>query len=309
MADPINPNQTLTNPVSALAAPDLTKKYEDAASAITTPPAQALTAGYQSPFTTDQTTGELAGQPQVKESESYITPQTTVAGQLETLMKTESPLMKLSETQAKERASALGMSSSSMAVGAAQKALFETALPIAQQDAQQAFQLKQQEQAIENEQTKIETEAQVAGQLNLQKAQLAEQQSRLQAGWETTIKGLDQQSQVEMAGYQAELNKNIKELETNMQAQLQKQNIDAQIQGVLVNQAQDMLNNYQVTIQQLLGNQAFLESMPSNEAMRGVFNDMFQTVSSSIRYSTKAAGVYNPTMETAINEMVAANLW
>jgi len=309
MADPINPNETLTNPVSALAAPDVAQKYTDAAAEITTPTAATQTTGYQSPFTTNATTGQLEGAPQVKQSESYITPQTTVAGQLETLMKSDSPLMKLSETQAKERSSALGMSSSSMAVGAAQKALYETAIPIAQQDAQQAFQLKQQQQAIDNEQTKIETEAQVAGQLNLQKAQLAEQQTRLQVGWETTLKGLDQQSQVEFAGYQAELNKNIKELETNMQAQLAKQNIDAQIQGVLVNQAQDMLNNYQVTVQQLLGNQAFLESMPDNASMRGVFNDMFQTVSSSIRYSTKAAGVYNPTMETAIEEMIAANMW
>ena len=308
MADPINPDETVNTPTSALEAPDVAQKYTDAATELTTT-SPTQTTGYQSPFTTNAVTGELEGAPQVKQSESYITPQTTVAGQLEALMKVDSPLMKLSETQAKERSSALGMSSSSMAIGAAQKALLETAMPIAQQDAQQAFQLKQQQQAIDNEQTKIETEAQVAGQLNLQKAQLAEQQTRLQAGWETTLKGLDQQTQVEFAGYQNELSKNIKELEANLQAQLQKQNIDAQIQGILVNQAQDMLNNYQVTIQQLLGNQAFLESMPNSDAMKGLFNDMFATVSSSIRYSAKTAGVYNSTMETAINELVAANVW
>lgn len=293
---------------TALAVPDVGAAYTDAANAITSAPAE-VTSTYQSPYTTNDTTGALEGAPTVKTSESYITPETTVQGQLETILKSDSPLLKLSETKAKEQASALGMSSSSMAIGAAQKALYETALPIAQQDAQSAQALKQQEQNLEYEQAKIETEAQVAGQLNLQKAQLQEQQTKIQAGWEATLKGLDAGTQVAMTGYQAELNKNIKEMEMNLQSQLNKQQIDAQIQGQLMTQSQDMLNNYQITIQQLLGNQAFLESMPNATAMHNLFNDMFATVSSSIAYSAKAAGVYTPTMQSAIKELVAANIW
>ncbi|MBV5342762.1 hypothetical protein JZU68_03805, partial [bacterium] len=113
------------------------------------------------------------------------------------------------------------MSSSSMAIGAAQKALMETALPIAQQDAQSATAFKQAENNLASEQAKIETEAKVAGQLNLQKAQLQEQQSKLQAGWETTLKGLDAQTQASLAGYQDELSSNMKVLEANLQKDLQ----------------------------------------------------------------------------------------
>jgi len=293
---------------TALAPPNVSGAYDQAAANITNS-ADTVTGGYQSPFTTNATTGALEGAPAVPKAETYMTPATTVAGQLDTLLKSDSPLMKLSETKAKEQASALGMSSSSMAIGAAQKALIETALPIAQQDAQSATAFKQAENNLASEQAKIETEAKVAGQLNLQKAQLTEQQAKIQAGWETTLKGLDAQTQVQMAGYQSEINEKMKNLESTLQQQLQKQNIDAQIQGTLINQSQDMLNNYQVTIQQLLGNQAFLESMPDKTAMNNLFNDMFATVSSSIKYSVKAAGVYNPTMEPALNELIAANVW
>ena len=321
-------------PSTALAPPNVAESYKTVGEQIKNEPLK-VTSGYQSPFTINAETGQLEGQPRVAGSETYITPQSTVAGQLDQLLKTESPLMKTAEASAKERASALGMSSSSMAVGAAQKALIESALPIAQQDAQQAFQLKQQQQAIDYEQTKIETEALVAGALNLQKAQLAEQQAKIQQGWEATLRGLDQQANLDTLGYKSaltreenayntQLSKDMKAFETDLQKQLtqlqsdlnkelqlavQKQTIDAQIQGTLINQAQDMLNNYQISIQQLLGNQAFLDSMPDSASMRSLFNEMFQTVSSSIRYSAKAAGVYNPTMQQAIDEMVAANMW
>lgn len=293
---------------TALAPPDVGASYDQASQDILQE-APSVTSGYQSPFTTNETTGALEGAPTVKPSENYITPETTVQGQLESILKSDSPLLKLAETKTKEQASALGMSSSSMAIGAAQKALYETALPIAEIDAKTSAAFKQQQQALEYEQTKIETEAQVAGQLNLQKAQLQEQQSKIQASWETTLKGLDAETNAVMSGYQAELNKNIKEMEMNLQSQLNKQQYDAQIQGQLMTQSQDMLNNYQITIQQLLGNQAFLESMPDKTAMRGLFNEMFATVSSSIAYSAKAAGVYTPTMQSAINELVAANVW
>lgn len=339
MAEPLQVQTLPTNtgvPVApaALAPPDVAGAYKTAGETIQSSPS-GLTAGYVSPFSTNATTGQLEGQPKVADSDTYITPTTTVAGQLDKLLKTDSPLMKSAEAAAKERASALGMSSSSMAVGAAQKALIDSALPIAQQDAQQAFQLKQQQQAIDYEQTKIETEAQVAGALNYQKAQLAEQQAKITQGWEATLRGLDQQANMDTLGYksalgmqeqgfQSQLAKDMKAFESNLQAQLtelqttlnkdlqmavQGQQINAQIQWTLINQAQDMLNNYQVSIQQLLGNQVFLESMPDSAAMTAIFNDMFQTVSSSIRYSAKAAGVYTPTMQAAIDEMVAANMW
>lgn len=59
----------------------------------------------------------------------------TVAGQLEADLKADSPLMQLARTQGLETAASRGLLNSSMAVGSAQTAMIDKAMPIAQQDA------------------------------------------------------------------------------------------------------------------------------------------------------------------------------
>lgn len=64
-----------------------------------------------------------------------ITPQQTVAGQLQPLLASGSPLMSLAATQANQQAQSRGLLNSSLAVGAGQNALIQNALPIATSDA------------------------------------------------------------------------------------------------------------------------------------------------------------------------------
>jgi hypothetical protein len=59
----------------------------------------------------------------------------TVAGQVAKITSEASPLNDLAKTQAAQQANKRGLLNSSIAVGAGQKALYESALPIAQQDA------------------------------------------------------------------------------------------------------------------------------------------------------------------------------
>jgi len=309
-ATPVVPEATTDQPVSALAAPDLTTKYEQAATDIATAP-PAIDAGYESPFVTDTATGALSGVPTAPKAETYYqdSPEITVAGQLEKLLAKDSPLSRVTEAKAKERATALGMESSSMAIGAAQKALIETATPIAAQDAKTLAAFKQSEQALVQEQVKIETEAQVAGELTLQKAKLQEQQLKINQQWESTMKGLDADTSAGLAEFQNTLNKDMEALKSNLTKELYQQQVDATVQEQIMNQSQDMLNNYQITVQQLLGNQVFLDSMPNQASMHSLFNDMFTTVSSSIKFASKASGVYDSGMQSAIDEMIADNRW
>ena len=60
----------------------------------------------------------------------------TVAGQIQGIIASNSPLLQQAETAAKQAANARGLQNSSMAVTAGQAALYNTALPIAQADAQ-----------------------------------------------------------------------------------------------------------------------------------------------------------------------------
>jgi hypothetical protein len=59
----------------------------------------------------------------------------TVSGQVEGLIAKESPLMQQAETRSLQKMNERGLVNSSMAVGAGQSALYDAALPIAQQDA------------------------------------------------------------------------------------------------------------------------------------------------------------------------------
>lgn len=59
-----------------------------------------------------------------------------VAGRVNSLVSQDSPLMQLAATRAKQSANARGLRNSSMAVGAGQRAIMETATPIASADAQ-----------------------------------------------------------------------------------------------------------------------------------------------------------------------------
>lgn len=79
----------------------------------------------------------------------YLTPETRVSEQLTNLLASDSPYMKQVEAQSAERANQLGLLSSSMAVGAGQRAAIESALPIAQADASMAGQLQLGQQAAE----------------------------------------------------------------------------------------------------------------------------------------------------------------
>ena len=293
---------------AALASPNVTKGYNTTAAYMKSGELES-DVGYTSAFTRNKETGALEGAPTIAKGETFNTPQTTVAGQIERLVAEDSKLNQLAQAKAREQASALGMSRSSMAIGAAQKALYETALPIAEADAKTAAAFKAQEQLDINKQAMVETESMAAGQLVLQKAQLQEQSDRLKASWETTIKGLDQQSQITLEGFRGEIEGKTQELTMNLQKQLNQQQINANIQEKIMTQSQEALNNYQVTIQQLLGNQAFLDSMPDKSAMNSVFNNLFDTVSSAIRFSAKSAGAYTAEMNTYVNDLIASNTW
>ena len=68
-----------------------------------------------------------------------VDPNMTVQGQIKDILDPNSPLMKQAETQALQEMNERGLVNSSMAVGAAQDAMIQNALPIAQQDASTMF--------------------------------------------------------------------------------------------------------------------------------------------------------------------------
>lgn len=79
-----------------------------------------------------------------------VDPKSTVAGNLDELLKTGSPLMQTAATQSRQQANSRGLMNSSMAVQAGQQAMINSALPIAQQDATTRFTAQRDNMAAAN---------------------------------------------------------------------------------------------------------------------------------------------------------------
>ena len=117
----------------------------------------------------------------------------TVEGRLDGILKTDSPLMKKAQGLAVKKAARRGLQNSSIAAGAGTAAMIDSALPIAQQDAEtyNQYTLKDQDfhntrglMAIENNYDKGMQKLEMAGSLQGYQAQHV---SRIQESAENTI--------------------------------------------------------------------------------------------------------------------------
>lgn len=150
-----------------------------------------------------------------------VSPNATVAGNLRDIIAEDSPLMQQADLLARQNANARGLLDSSIAEGARQQALIETALPIAQQDAQQRFQAAastQQAQntaALNNSQLNTQTSQQNAGLVATALGQNA------QAANAQALAFLDRNSQLQMAQLSSDTQKQLQTLTTQNQQLLQ----------------------------------------------------------------------------------------
>ena len=136
------------------------------------------------------------------------------AGRVEAITRAGSPLMQLAETRALEAANARGLLNSSMAVGAGQRAVIETATPLAVSDAEgyQRQQLLNQQEANTAARQNANTQA---GQ------NLTELQSRLSSEQQLRMADVTNQQQVRMAGLNSDAQVKLATLENTWRQDLQ----------------------------------------------------------------------------------------
>ena len=221
----------------------------------------------------------------VEDGAIYNTPETQVANQLETLMGRDSALSQQSRRKAREGASALGMMSSSTAVGDAQARNVEALTPVAMKDAETAAQFKLQQQQAENKVKEIQVEAEVSGALTVQKAAIAERATKLQQQWQAMFKAADMEGQAALVELQAALNKEQRMLEGDLQKELNQTDIDAGMEQLIMNRVSESSNNFNAGIQTLMGNETWIEMFnnpdqtaeENNADMRAWIDDLYQS--------------------------------
>lgn len=250
---------------------------------------------------------QTADVPTHEDGSTYNTAETTVQHQLEKILQEGSPLDQVTKANAREQAAALGMGSSSMAIGATQRALIESALPIAQQDAKTAAAFKQAEQTAKSQQINIQTEAQVSGDLNLHKAKLAEEQKKLDDSFTIALKGLDTKAAQELQVIQEEYAVQRQQMTNNLQMQLQQMQVNATMQTTIMNNAAEMMNDYQATVMTLMQDKEWIDGLGEG-GMKHQFNNLFDTVSSSITLMGQMSGLSDP-INTYVAALIRDNRW
>ena len=143
--------------------------------------------------------GTVAAPKTVATGSNYITPESTVSQQLATILAQGSPLQSIAEDRSRQEAQRKGLLSSSMAVGAGQKALTESALPIAQQDAKTYATSALSQQEAQQRLGQTEFEGQLTSDLSTQKSKEA----------------------VDLTGYQGKITAALKGQEGGIQSALQ----------------------------------------------------------------------------------------
>ena len=199
----------------------------------------------------------------IEEGASYSRPEDTVAWQMDQLLQEDSPYMQAAERRAEERAQRFGLLGSSHAVGAAHRAAIESALPIAQQDAQTSSRFGLAQQQAENTIGQIEAETELGSALMVQRMALERQAQTLDQTFKLAAQGLDFESQTMLADLQGRWQLTTQDanrrLEAALKEKLNLQTIDAETVASVRASAADLVQNYQISVEELLSDPDFLQ--------------------------------------------------
>ena len=244
---------------------------------------------------TERISGELdVGGGGIDAEQTALTDEQRADMELARILEQDSPLMQRARQEAARAANQRGLQNTSMAVGAAQGALVDRALPMALQNAQQALQRELDNTLMRQDASKftaeqqnqlMEIEATLGQDLNIFNADQLNQAARLTAELQTAIEQGNQQAI-------NEINMQLAQLERDAEAQ--QADIDFQ-QNQAVADARNALNaQIMDNITQI--NKQFLVNMGAADIanINGTYNVLIQT-------NATAAQIY----EGALNAMAS----
>lgn len=229
----------------------------------------------------------------VEDSSKYRKPEDTVSWQMNKLLEEDSPYMQQAARRAEEQAQRYGLLGSSMSVGASQRAAIESSLPIAQQDAETASKFGLQRQSAENQIASIEAETELGSALMMQRMALESQQQSLDHAFKMASQGLDMESQTIIADIQGRwqmvTNDASLRLEAALKEKLNDQQVDAETVASIRGASSDLVQNYQISVEQLLKDPDFLQL--GSSTIQNTLNNMLTTTTAGIQFLADSSGV------------------
>lgn len=222
-------------------------------------------------------------------SSYYDVAKGTVAGQLTSLLSQDSPYIKQAEQKSKEEMSRKGMLSSSAAIAAGREAAYNAALPIAQQDASEYNKFAGQQQATENQQATIQTEAIVSGEMSKQKAAIAQTAQNIQNAFNSRLTGANEESKAWMEGLAQSHDTAMKELTHTQNLALQQFDVTSKKAESIRTASAQIMQNYQISVENLMTDPDFLNL--GSAAVNNAINQMQTLARNSIKFVGASSGV------------------
>lgn len=227
------------------------------------------------------------------EGASYIPEEGTVQYQLSQLLNQDSPYMQAVETSSREQANALGLSSSSMAVGAGDYAAIQAGLPIAQQDATTYSNAALSQQNADNLAYTTGMEGQISAGLQQQKYDLLNQATQLQSAFDLVASGLDTQSaaQLQDSGnrWAFAIEDSMNRLDAQLSSQLTTQQLDATTAENVRLSAASLIENNQISIENMLKDPDMLEL--DTAVLQSNINNMINMTTASVQFLYDSASL------------------
>lgn len=259
--------------------------YEDIAkqSESTTQPAWST-------YDSNAASSNITSTAQPKTATSYIDQaKSTVAGQLTSLLSQDSPYIKQAEQKSKEQSASRGLLNSTLAAQAGRTAAIESALPIAQQDAETYSKFGLQQQAADNQISTIQAESIVSGELQKQKAALNQQSQNIQNAFNARLQGATEQSKAWLQELQQNHDVAMQDLQNQQNLALQSQQISAERAESIRTLSNQVMQNYQISVENLMTDPDFLNL--GTEAVNNAVNQMQTLARNSIKFLGASSGV------------------
>ena len=225
-----------------------------------------------------------------KTGSSYIDNATnTVAGQLNTLLKSDSPYIQNAETRAKEEAAGRGLLNSSMAAGAGRRAAIESALPIAQQDAETYSKFGLQQQQAENLTATNLAEGIISEQITNQQATNQQLTQNIQNAFNAKLSGANEQSKAMLQDLQGQWQNTNQELVGEQNLQLQQFAVQADVAKDVKAQTSKIIGDYNIAIENILTDPDILDL--GGDAVQAAISLETTIAKNNLKFIGAAAGL------------------
>ena len=235
---------------------------------------------------------------------SYVTPESLVSEQLTSLLAEDSPYMQQVEANSRERSNQLGLLSSSMAVGAGQRAAIQEGLPIATADAGMYGQFQAAEQAAEYGITSDVTSAELS-------AALSSYKTGVESAYQAALQEADAKTTALLteAGYKWEeqMQTSLINLEGQWQASmLEGQTSASQYESAMASVSNILLNT-QSNISALLADPD-VASMDA-DAVANMLNSIQANANASIEFVSGLGNIPQSDIDTLLESYELATTW